>query len=115
MAAPPPQGVSTSAGVAEVLMLNIDGMMLPLRAGGRLDLAAEPALGGRGAGVVGAIIPHPTRANVLGLKNEGPAGWRAKLRDGSQQNIEHDQSIRLAAGVEITFIDGLTGAVVKVG
>ena len=100
---------------AEVLMLNIDGMMLPLRAGGRLDLAAEPALGGRGAGIVGAIIPHPTRANVLGLKNEGTAGWRAKLRDGSMQTIEREQSIRLAAGVEITFADGLNGAVVKIG
>jgi len=114
MAAPPPQA-APSAALAEVLMLNIDGMMLPLRAGGRLDLAAEPALGGRGAGVVGAIIPHPTRANVLGLKNEGAVGWRAKLRDGSMQMIEQEQSIRLAAGVEITFVDGLNGAVVKVG
>ncbi len=112
-AAPPPQAASAPA--TDVLMLNIDGMMLPLRAGGKLDLAAEPALGGRGAGIIGAIIPHPTRPNVLGLKNEGAVGWQAKLRDGSQQTIAHDQSIRLAAGVEITFVDGLNGAVVKVG
>lgn len=114
-AEPPPQAAPAAAPVAEVLMLNIDGMMLPLRPGGRLDLAAEPALGGRGAGIVGAIIPHPTRPNVVGLKNEGAAGWQAKLRDGSMQTIEHDQSIRLAAGVEITFADGLSGAVVKIG
>lgn len=122
-AAPQPQAVPSPgatappapAAAAEVLMLNIDGMMLPLRAGGRLDLGAEPALGGRGAGVVGAIIPHPTRAHVLGLKNEGASGWQAKLRDGSTQTIEREQSIRLAAGVEITFADGLTGAVVTVG
>jgi len=114
--APPVQSAPPAASApAEVLMLNVDGMMLPLRAGGRLDLAAEPALGGRGAGVVGAIIPHPTRANVLGLKNEGATGWQAKLRDGSLQTIEREQSIRLAAGVEITFAAGLTGAVVKIG
>lgn len=29
--------------------------------------------------------------------------------------IEHDQSIRLAVGVEIFFADGLTGSVVKLG
>lgn len=116
MAAPPPQSApSATSAPAEVLMLNIDGMMLPLRAGGRLDLAAEPALGGRGAGILGSIIAHPTRANVLGLKNEGAAGWQAKLRDGSTQTIEREQSIRLAAGVEITFAAGLSGAVVKIG
>lgn len=114
-APPPPQAAPVEAAPAEVLMLNIDGMMLPLRAGGRLDLAAEPALGGRGAGVVGSIIPHPTRANVLGLKNEGATGWQAKLRDGSMQSIAREQSIRLAAGVEITFADGLNGAVVRIG
>ncbi|MGQ0660773.1 PrsW family intramembrane metalloprotease [Sphingosinicella sp.] len=112
---PPPQAAPDAAAPAEVLMLNIDGMMLPLRAGGRLDLAAEPALGGRGAGILGSIIPHPTRANVLGLKNEGATGWKAKLRDGSMQMIEREQSIRLAAGVEISFVDGLRGAVVKLG
>jgi hypothetical protein len=115
-AAPPPQAAPPASSVpAEVLMLNIDGMILPLRAGGRLDLAAEPALGGRGAGILGSIIPHPTRANVLGLKNEGAAAWQAKLRDGSMQSIEREQSIRLAAGVEITFAAGLHGAVVKIG
>ncbi|MGE3395952.1 MAG: PrsW family intramembrane metalloprotease [Sphingomonas sp.] len=117
-AAPPQQPAppaAPAAAPAEALAINIDGMMLPLRAGGRLDLGAEPALGGRGAGIVGTIIPHPTRANVLGLRNEGAAGWRAKLRDGSEQAIEHDQSIRLAAGVEIHFADGLSGAVVKLG
>jgi hypothetical protein len=89
--------------------------MLPLRPGGRVDLAAEPALGGRGAGIIGLVIPHPTRANVLGLRNDGPVPWTAQLRDGSRQMIERDQSIRLAPGVAITFGDGLGGAVVKLG
>ncbi len=95
--------------------LDIDGMMMPLRAGGVIDLAAEPALGGRGAGVKGSVISHPTRANVLGLRNDGTAAWSALLRDGSTQMIGHDQSIRLAPGVSIQFADGLKGAVVKLG
>ena len=106
---------SPEAPPAEVIALDIDGMMMPLRAGGTVDLAAEPALGGRGAGVKGSIISHPTRANVLGLRNDGTASWSAVLRDGSTQMIAHDQSIRLAAGVRIQFADGLSGAVVKVG
>jgi len=103
------------APAAEVIALDVDGMMMPLRAGGIVDLAAEPALGGRGTGVKGSIISHPTRANVLGLRNDGTASWSAVLRDGSTQMIAHDQSIRLAAGVRIQFADGLSGAVVKVG
>ena len=62
-----------------------------------------------------AVVQHPTRANVLGLRNAGAAAWTARLRDGSQQVIDRDQNIRLAAGVQIDFGGGLTGRVVKVG
>lgn len=118
MAAPPAAAPPIAApvpGAAEMIGLDIDGMMMPLRAGGVIDLAAEPALGGRGAGVKGSVISHPTRANVLGLRNDGTAAWSALLRDGSTQMIGHDQSIRLAPGVSIQFADGLKGAVVKLG
>lgn len=101
--------------VAEMLALDIEGMQIPLRADGNFDLSAEPALGGRGAGVVGAIVPHPTRANVLGLRNSGTVPWTARLRDGSQQAIERDQNIRLAPGTTISFGNGLFGSVVKLG
>jgi len=114
-AAAPPAAPVAGAAVAQVIALDVDGMMMPLRAGGVVDLAAEPALGGRGAGVKGSIISHPTRANVLGLRNDGTAAWSAVLRDGSTQMIAHDQSIRLAEGVRIQFADGLSGAVVKIG
>jgi RsiW-degrading membrane proteinase PrsW (M82 family) len=97
------------------LALDIEGVRIPLRAGERIDLAGEPALGGRGAGVTGVVVPHPTRASVLGLRNDGAASWTARLRDGSRQMIEYDQSIRLAAGVEIDFQGGLFGAIVTQG
>ncbi len=118
VAAPVPAAMSplpSQPAVAEVLALDIEGMQIPLRADGNFDLSAEPALGGRGAGVVGAVVPHPTRANVLGLRNSGTVPWTARLRDGSQQAIERDQNIRLAPGITISFGNGLFGSVVKLG
>ncbi|HYE47827.1 MAG TPA: PrsW family glutamic-type intramembrane protease [Caulobacter sp.] len=97
------------------LALDIDGMTLPLRGGAVLDLGAEPALGGRGQGVTGQVVPHPSRAHVLGLRNSGTIAWTARLRDGSQQVIEQNQNIRLAPGVQIDFGGGLTGRVVPLG
>ena len=115
---PPVQAPTATMGAPqapETLALDLEGLSIPLRGGGTVDLGAEPALGGRGTGVVGAIVQHPTRANVLGLRNAGAAAWTARLRDGSQQVIDRDQNIRLAAGVQIDFGGGLTGHVVKVG
>jgi RsiW-degrading membrane proteinase PrsW (M82 family) len=94
------------------LSLDVDGVMIPLRGGGKLDLGAEPALAGRGVGVSGEIVPHPTKAKVLGLRNTGAAPWTARLRDGSQQMVEKGQNIRLAAGVQIDFGAALAGRVV---
>lgn len=108
--APPP--VAPVAAATTAMALDIDGLQIPLRANGVIDLSAEPALGGRGAGVTGMVVPHPTRADVLGLRNTGSVGWTARLRDGSQQQIDRDQNIRLAPGVSIAFGDGLFGAVV---
>lgn len=107
--APPPPAA------AEMLALDIGGLQIPLRAGSVVDLSAEPALAGRGAGVIAAVVAHPTRANVLGMRNDGAAAWTARLRDGSQQQIEPHQNIRLAAGVSIAFGAGLFGSVTKLG
>lgn len=112
--APAAPSMAPTATAEEALALDVEGLTIPLRGGGTVNLGAEPALGGRGAGVVGAVVPHPSRANVLGLRNAGGGSWTARLRDGSQQTIDRDQNIRLAAGVEIDFGGGLTGRVVKV-
>ncbi|UZK67840.1 PrsW family intramembrane metalloprotease [Sphingomonas sp. M1-B02] len=110
--AAPPVLVPLASAATGAIALDIDGLQIPLRANGVIDLSAEPALGGRGVGVTGMVVPHPTRADVLGLRNTGSVGWTARLRDGSQQQIDRDQNIRLAPGVSIAFGDGLFGAVV---
>ncbi len=113
-AANPATPASAQAGT-EALALNIEGLQIPLRVDNNIDLGAEPALGGRGAGVTGAIVPHPTRANVVGLRNSGGIAWTVTLRDGSTQTIETDQNIRLAPGVMIDFGGDLIGTVVGLG
>jgi len=113
---PPVQRAAPPSAVREgPLALDVGGITLPLRPGESFDFADEPALGGRGQGVRGTVVPHPTRANVLGLRNSGTAAWTARLRDGSRQMIEAGQNIRLAPGVDIDFGQGLTGSVRSVG
>ena len=114
----PPKQAAPPASTAKVegpIALNVNGVMIPLRAGENIDLGDEPALEGKGAGIMGAIVPHPTRANVLGLRNSGQGSWTANLRDGSQQMIENGQNIRLAPGVSIDFGNGLIGSVQALG
>jgi hypothetical protein len=111
-AGPPPSSASTSE---QLLVLEVAGLIIPIRAGALIDLGAEPALGGRGAGAHGEVVPHPSRPGVLGLRNSGERSWTAHLRDGRVQPIERNQNIRMAAGVRIDFGDGLVGAVVAQG
>lgn len=104
--APPPPAIAE-----QPLELLIDGIVIPLRDGQAIDLGAEPALDGRGAGIRANIVPHPSRPGVLGLRNAGDTPWTAHLRDGRDQAIDKSQNVRLAAGVRITFCEGLTGEV----
>lgn len=113
--APAPAAPSNTASAERPVVLQIAGIVLPLRAGEIVDLGSEPALGGRGAGVHGTVVPHPTRPNVLGLRNSGKGNWTARLRDGSRQMIEAGHNVRLAPGVSIDFGDGLVGAVEAAG
>jgi len=108
--APAPVAAATDA-----LALDIDGFMIPLREGARVDLGAEPALAGRGAGIIGEVVGHPTRPGVLGLRNAGAGVWTARLRDGGVQTIEQNQNIRLAAGVVLALGDTIVAHVRKLG
>jgi len=97
------------------LMLALAGRQLPLDAGGIVDFAADPVLAVLGAGVRGDVVPHPSRPGVLGLRNSGAWPWTAHLRDGTSQQIDREQNIRLAPGVRIDFGGGLIGDVVARG
>jgi hypothetical protein len=110
-AQPPASAPASAPASVQALRLNIDGLMIPLRAGDVLDLGAEPALNGRGAGIRAEVVRHPTRADVLGLRNITEVPWNATLRDGTTQSIAPDRNIRLAPGVRIEFGQALTGSV----
>ena len=114
MVAPAFQAYAPSPPVADEkpLAIDIDGLMIPIMPNQPLDLAGEPALGGRGAGVRADVVPHPTRPGVLGLRNTGDKPWVARLRDGRVQQIDRDQNLRMAVGVRLEFGDGLIGNVV---
>lgn len=118
-AAPPPAYAPPGAAPApvnaavEALALDIDGFVIPLREGARIDLGAEPALGGRGGGIMGDVVGHPTRPGVLGLRNTGAGVWTARLRDGGVQTIEQNQNVRLASGVVLAMGEAIVAHVRK--
>jgi RsiW-degrading membrane proteinase PrsW (M82 family) len=98
--------------VAPGLSLHVAGANIPLVPGARIDLAAIPALGERGRGMVAEVSVHPRHPGVIGLKNAGAATWYARLRDGSVQPVEPQRNVRLAGGISIDFGGGIQGAVV---
>jgi hypothetical protein len=58
------------------------------------------------SGLVAEVTRHPTRADVIGLKNTGTRTWTAILRDGTRMEVETGRNIRLAPGVQIDFGGG---------
>jgi len=54
------------------------------------------------AQIVGAVEPHPTLANVWGLKNLGRHAWHAQ-RDGTRTEIAPGRSVRIVPGTQIDF------------
>lgn len=103
--APAPAPAPATAKAEAPIALAIGEFQIALSAGKSIDLGQEPALGGKGAGIVGEVTQHPTRPDVLGLKNTGTAEWTATLRDGSTTTIESGRNLRLAPGVKVTFGD----------
>lgn len=110
---PAPQPAAAAASISTTALgLAISGTVIPVEQGKMLNLGSIAELGGRGAGIVGEVTRHPTRENVLGLKNLGAEPWTAHLRDGTEQPIETQRNIRLAPGVKIDFGHGLRAEVV---
>ncbi len=79
---------------------------VPVVMGAQLDLAHLSA------DIRAEVTQHPSRADVLGLRNNGAASWSATLRDGSVQQIDAGRNIRLAPGVKIDFGGGVVAEVV---
>jgi RsiW-degrading membrane proteinase PrsW (M82 family) len=93
------------------LRLIFDSATIPVTLGKALDLSRVSALAGLSEELRAEVTAHPTRPDVLGLKNLGAAPWTATLRDGTQQRIVPERNIRLADGVKIDFGGGLIAEV----
>ena len=63
------------------------------------QLSAD-ALGGAGRA---SIEAHPTRPDVLGLRNQSEASWQAMLPSGEHHTIEPGKTVRLLPGLQINF------------
>lgn len=112
---PPPRVQPSSAEAAAqstvALGLVFGETTIPVEAGKIVNFGGIAELGDRGAGIVGEVTRHPTRHDVLGLKNLGAEAWIAHLRNGTEQPIANQRNIRLAPGVKIDFGRGLQAEV----
>ncbi len=89
------------------IVLQFAAGMVSVRVGEPMDLAAYAP------GVRAEVTQHPTRKDVLGLKNTAADEWAVTLRDGSKQTIGQGRNIRLAPGVRIDFGGGRVAEVVS--
>lgn len=76
---------------------------LPAFAGKPVDFQPLSGQGIDSAGLAAEVSRHPTRSDVIGLKNTGAKTWTAILRDGKRIELESGRNIRLAPGVQIDF------------
>lgn len=105
-AAAPATAPAAQSGTTAELRLLFDAATVPVKVG-PLDLSSVAG----GAAINAEVTQHPSRTDVLGLKNLGQQSWTATLRDGSQQEIASQRNIRLADGVKIDFGSGVSAEV----
>ena len=55
---------------------------------------------------MGVVSTHPTRPELIGLRNETSGQWWAWLASGTSQLVEPGRSIRLDVGTRIDLGDG---------
>lgn len=96
---------------AQQLRLVFENLTLPISVNQTLDLSNMAELNEGEGDIRAEVSQHPTRPDVLGLKNIGTSPWTATLRDGTEQGIAPQRNIRLARGVKINFGHGLVAEV----
>ncbi len=107
-------GASPAQPAAPAVASSAGGMVLQFATGGVAVRMGEPLdLSTYAPGVQAEVTQHPTRKEVLGLKNTAAAEWTVTLRDGSRQAVGQGRNIRLAVGVRIDFGGGLVAEVVS--
>jgi hypothetical protein len=54
--------------------------------------------------VLGEVVAHPKRAELLGLRNLTDTPWQAVLADGETHEVEPGRSVRLEPGATIDLV-----------
>lgn len=62
--------------------------------------------------VLGRVVPHPTKADRWGLRNESSLAWEVTAPDGRTQTADPGRSVGLLVGTTIR-LDGHTARVVR--
>jgi RsiW-degrading membrane proteinase PrsW (M82 family) len=100
---PPPRGQAEDSlpAQAETFQLLVEGRIIPLRPGLRVDLGRLPGLA-HAKGVIFAVTTHPQHPNVMGLQNLGEQPWTA-IYQGSPRQVDPQRNIRVSHGTLIAF------------
>jgi DNA-binding helix-hairpin-helix protein with protein kinase domain len=103
--------VACNAEMAMPPVLLVGRQPICLAAGCRIPLhVLQPGRAAR-FGAIGAVVEaHPTRTDVLGLRNQSGDIWRLTLRDATEVAVHPGSAMRLIDGARIDF-GGARGAV----
>lgn len=92
------------------LLLRIGRRAFTLTPGRTLDQAA---IGG-GSGEGALLESHPSRADILGLRNLSGRPWQVRLPDGSSHVVDGGRAVRAVPGMQLDF-GGKSGVVLDRG
>lgn len=87
------------AALPRVPLLRVGRRAWTLTDGERIDAAA---IGG-GAGTGAALERHPTRPELLGIRNLTARRWRVSLPEGGEHGVEPGRAVRVVAGMRLDF------------
>jgi hypothetical protein len=90
-----------AAAKASTFQLLVEGRIIPLQPGLRLELGRLPGLA-HAKGIMIGVTTHPKDPSVMGLQNLGTQPWTA-VHEGSSKQIDPQRNIRVSHGTLIAF------------
>jgi hypothetical protein len=85
-------------------VLTIGRHAICLTAGRSIAMQAlMPGRAGDQAAIGASVEAHPTRPDILGLRNRTGEPWRVQVRDGSVVAVPPGSTVRLLDGTQISF------------
>jgi RsiW-degrading membrane proteinase PrsW (M82 family) len=92
--------------------LLVEGRIIPLQPGLRLELGKLPGLV-HAKGIVVGVTTHPKDASIMGLQNLGERPWTA-VYQGAPKQIDPQRNIRVSHGTLIAF-GPVQGSIQEIG